>query len=519
MSTRDLLLVGTSILLLSCTAGEVDDQSRAHDEEESWAVTAWGDRFEIFAEMDPLELGKSSMSHTHVTNLGDFSPMEAGTVTAILRGDKGDDLEFPQPQILRSGIYNVEITPDRVGEFLLLFRVETPAGSEDVASARVSIGDGSSRLQATAESDAAAAAGLGDEPTSFLKEQQWKTSFSTEWVVEGIVHRSIRAPAKIRPRAGGEVLLTAPVPGLVRGDPWPHLGMEAKRGTKLFQITPWVDTDQSMADLEAEVEVLSSEHRKAQRRSSRLADLSDLGATSEREVDEAEAHVVAIEARLQAATLDLDMARAGRLGGSAVASRISIQAPFNGQVAEVHVTPGEAVPAGARLARLVSPKPIWIEVALRPDSVSEAKAATGLIVETRRGRGVERFDENEVRLISVSPSVDSLTGKVMAIFEVAADTDQLRIGSRAEAEILLPESNKGIVVPINALVDDSGITVVYLQLDGEGFVRRQVRVLHRQGDIAQISGLETGGRLVTDGGNAIRRAALVATDVGEGHVH
>lgn len=518
MKNRDLLSVGPLIFLLSCTAGEVAD-SDAHGEEQSWPVTAWGEHFEIFAEMNPLILGETSMAHTHVTILEDFSPIEDGSVTAILRGDDGSEQRFPQPQILRSGIYNVEITPNRVGELLLLFRVETPSASEEIASALVSIGEGSSSLVGSDQSVVAAAADSGAQATSFLKEQQWKTSFSTAWISEGSVQQSIRAPARIRPRAGGEVLLTAPVPGIVQGDSWPYLGMEAVRGTPLFQMIPWVDADQSMADLEAEVEVLSSELLKARRRRSRLADLSELGATSKREIDEAETQVVAINARLQAATLDLEMAKAGRLGKPVGGSQLSVQAPFASQVAEVYVTPGEAVPAGARLARLISPQPVWIEVAIRSESVKDVDASTGLIIETHRSAPIERFEGDHVRLVSVSPSVDSNTGKVTAIFEVTTDTHRLRIGSRVEAEILLPSSDSGIVVPITALVDDGGVTVVYLQVDGESFARRQVRVLHRQGDMAQIAGLETGGRLVTVGGSAIRRAALVATDVGEGHVH
>ena len=154
MNARDLLLMGPMLLLLSCTPGGVDDREHALDEEEGWPVTAWGKQFEIFAEMDPLVVGESSMSHTHVTILEDFSPMQEGTVTAILRDDRGGDLAFPQPEILRSGIYNVKITPVRAGEFQLLFRVETPAGAEEIASARVSIADGSSGLQGTPESDA-----------------------------------------------------------------------------------------------------------------------------------------------------------------------------------------------------------------------------------------------------------------------------------------------------------------------------------------------------------------------------
>ena len=149
----------------------------------------------------------------------------------------------------------------------------------------------------------------------------------------------------------------------------------------------------------------------------------------------------------------------------------------------------------------------------------EETCPVGLIVESRSSIEPRRFAEDQVRLVSVSPSVDPETGKVKAILEIEADADDLRIGSRAEAEILLGGRTVGVVVPISVLVDDGGIPVVYLQVDGEGFVRRRVTVLQRQGARAQVSGIAPGGRLVTMGGNAIRRAALVSSDVGEGHVH
>ena len=73
--------------------------------------------------------------------------------------------------------------------------------------------------------------------------------------------------------------------------------------------------------------------------------------------------------------------------------------------------------------------------------------------------------------------------------------------------------------PQTALVDDGGVTVVYLQIEGESFVRVEVTVLARQSSMALVEGIAPGARLVDRGGNAIRRATLVAQDVGEGHVH
>jgi len=75
------------------------------------------------------------------------------------------------------------------------------------------------------------------------------------------------------------------------------------------------------------------------------------------------------------------------------------------------------------------------------------------------------------------------------------------------------------VIPETALIDDSGVMVAYLQIEGESFVRTEVTVLARQSGKALVVGLPSGARLVEQGGNSIRRATLVAKDVGEGHVH
>ena len=61
--------------------------------------------------------------------------------------------------------------------------------------------------------------------------------------------------------------------------------------------------------------------------------------------------------------------------------------------------------------------------------------------------------------------------------------------------------------------------MVYLQLGGESFVCQQVDVLERQGDRLLVARLTPGQRLVSRGGETIRRASLMASGAGHGHVH
>ena len=87
------------------------------------------------------------------------------------------------------------------------------------------------------------------------------------------------------------------------------------------------------------------------------------------------------------------------------------------------------------------------------------------------------------------------------------------------ADVLLPDEREGIVLPATAVIDDGGVSVVYVQLDGESFVRQEVRVLATEGERVLVEGIAEWTRVVTLGGAAIRRAALLRSGPPEGHVH
>lgn len=502
--------------------GAGEGGEHAHEEEaEGWSVTAWSEHYELFAETGPLIAGQEAPSHAHFTYLPDFSALNEGSVTGLLRGADGREESFVAPQPLRAGIFNVVFKPSREGTYDLVFRVQNRKASEDIIAGRVRVGSAAfpGRLEQLPPGapDEEAAAG---EPVSFLKEQQWRTEFATEWTRQGTLKRSLRAPGRVLPAAGGEATLTAPVDGVVTAARWPHPGLEVGRGAPLFVLTPRVAADQSQAELRAEVTALEAELESAQARLARLRELLAVEATSRRDVEEAETRVKTLTARLSAARGDRAAASAIRGGGSGGPESFRIVAPIAGRVAEVAVSPGQFVAAGASLGRVVRTSPVWIELALQPDQAAALSAApAGLAV--RRWAGEEPFpiQGQDLRLISRAPEIDASAGTVPVILEVRQSADVLRLGSRIETEVLLPGDLSGVVIPASSLVDDSGIEVVYVQLGGESFERREVRVEARQGELALVRGVAPGERLVIRGSNAIRRSSLLGSGAVEGHVH
>lgn len=501
--TRDMAVLAAALAAVAsgCAGRGADTHGHSHDHE-PWAVTSWGQRYEIFAEAAPLAVGEVSKSHTHVTILDGFAPLTEGVVSAMLVDSSGRTATFTQPKALRAGIFSIEIEPKVAGTFDLVFRVESKAGSEDIPSGRVRVGShdrpGGLVQPPAPPAGATAAAAGGGEAIGFLKEQQWRIPFATEWARSGSLNPSVSGPARIRPAAGGEALLTAPLDGVVVPSRGLYVGLAVARGGTVVALRPRAPSGRSFAEIE-------SQSKLATDRLERLESLFAAEAVSRAELDRARAEAATLRAELDAV--------------SGTGRAVPVTAPFAGRIAEIMVTPGEAVHAGASLARLVQTDPLWVEVGLRPEVAGTLGAApAGLVIEGGPGESPRPFAAKAVRLVSRAPEVDRATGLVQAILEVRG-AEGLRVGTAVHAHVLLPGRRAGIVVPAEAIVDDAGVPVVYVQLEGESFVRREVRIAGRQGARALVEGVGPADRVVTRGAAAIRRAAQMSSGAVEGHVH
>ena len=291
--------------------------------------------------------GQTAEAHTHVTRLADFTPVVDGRVEIVLVDASGEQV-FGADQVLRPGIFDIEVTPRQAGDADVLFRIHDAEGTEEIRGGRVRVGTADAP-GGLLDASSPPAGSDGGEPISFLKEQQWQSSFATAWVEEGRLAESVAGLATFRPPAGGESTVTAQVDGVVQppgaSTAWPFVGRYVERDSPLFRVVPLVASERSLATLEAELETLATELESALARRSRLEELLALEATSGRELEEARVRVLILEARHRAAERDLESARSSREGGADGAG-ISLRAPFSGRIAAVNTTPGATVAAG-----------------------------------------------------------------------------------------------------------------------------------------------------------------------------
>jgi RND family efflux transporter MFP subunit len=515
---RRTAIVFAILAVGGCRPDPADNgHGHSHAGGESWAVTAWGETYEVFPETDALAVGHEAESHVHVTVLDGFAPLREGRVSILLTELGGETLTFEADTPVRDGIYAIAIRPAREGEHTLAFRIEAPAGNETIEGGTVRVGspaDPGGLVSPPLEIPS-----ITGEPVEFLKEQQWHTTFATQPVDRGRIRASVQGPARVRPAANGEVLLTAPFNAVLAREPWPWSGRAVRAGEAVLQLIPRAGAERSLAVLEAEVRTLEAQARLATERVERLEGLLEAEATSRAERDRGRAEAGAFEARLTAARADLDNARAARTGARSE-SALGVSAPWAARVAEVLVTPGEAVAAGTPLVRLVKPHPVWLEVALRPEDAARLTSADPAIHLRCPGSPEPvSLDPDEVRLVARAPEIDPRTATRSVLLELQRDADELPFGTSAQAELVLDETLEGLVIPDTSLVDDGGQTVVYVQLEGESFARREVDVLAREGRLVLVDGLSEGERLVSEGGAAIRRTTLLGSGAAPDHVH
>jgi multidrug efflux pump subunit AcrA (membrane-fusion protein) len=124
------------------------------------------------------------------------------------------------------------------------------------------------------------------------------------------------------------------------------------------------------------------------------------------------------------------------------------------------------------------------------------------------------------RLVDVGAMVDPDTRTVPIRYEVPNKDGTLRVGMFAD---LLVETNRkqtALAVPKDAVVDEGGEVVVYVQRGGETFERRRVQVGIRDANQVEIrSGLAAGDRVATKGAYTVRLSTMSSAIPAHGHAH
>ncbi len=124
------------------------------------------------------------------------------------------------------------------------------------------------------------------------------------------------------------------------------------------------------------------------------------------------------------------------------------------------------------------------------------------------------------KLIAVGGAVDAQTRSVPVILEFTQPDERLRLGMAVKAQLFAGAPREVVAVPASAVLDENGISTVFVMTGGESFERRPVRVGARDGDWIEVTeGLEPGQRVVSRGAYLVKLASTNTGQIGHGHAH
>jgi hypothetical protein len=106
------------------------------------------------------------------------------------------------------------------------------------------------------------------------------------------------------------------------------------------------------------------------------------------------------------------------------------------------------------------------------------------------------------------------------LYEVSNPDGTFKVGATARVSVRTGVRAEGAIIPTSAVLDEDGRPVVYVQVEGERFEKRQVTIAGVEGPRTVISaGVRPGDRIVTGAAYQVRLASLSTSVPTHGHEH
>ena len=176
-------------------------------------------------------------------------------------------------------------------------------------------------------------------------------------------------------------------------------------------------------------------------------------------------------------------------------SRFSLAAPISGIVVERNATLGATVGSDANLFKIIDLSSVWIDANVFEKDLERVKIGQQVKVT------VPAFPESTFsgRVILVSSVVDPDTRTVKVRTEVPNGDGRLKPDMFANVEIVTAAHRTAITIPLSAVLDDGGKSVVFVA-DGKEYKKKEVTLGLKSDDRVEITdGLISGDKVVVKG--------------------
>ena len=511
----------------SLTIAACSPRAHQHDdladpaEVPSRALTKWSVH-EFFVEHDLAVVDIPAGFAVHVTDLRDGAPRTDGLLTLAFKSGE-ENFEVPIKEPARPGIYLAEVSFPSAGEW------EWSVGIDYEL-----VGFPSIQVFASLE-ERANGVTLGAEDTAgitMLKEQQWPVRMRVEAASLRELSSSIPATARVIACRTHTARIPAPLAGKLLPPATAQriaIGQTVSAGETLgilrtpllsAELADWesalAQAKHNKSAAEADLTTARAGLDRTEKSTNRIHDLHAKQAKSDRELEEANYLLASARGAIKAAESSLKawdqaLRELSSDHNGARHLELELRAPISGKILFAPAASGEWLNQGELLFEIQDLSQLHVAVRVpEADLPLLGDYPQAHLHHPSTNEQIE-LPGAEGKLLLAAPTVHPVTHSAEVLYEIP-NPGWLRPGMTLAAHLATGQTHESLAVPISAVVDDTGIDVVFVQIAGESFVRRTVRLGIRDGDRVEIlEGLAVGERVVIDGAYIVHLVSLAGT--------
>lgn len=521
----------------------------AHEDEHGHGLpmvqnTIWSEPLELLASHHAAVADQAIALDIYLTDTTTGEPLTGAnvTVTTESAGRRRQATATTGPS---DGTARLQLPAHTAGEYSVRLRLEHPSLADNPVRFELP----KMTVYATAHEASEAAASQAGE-ISFAKDRQWRIGLQTEILQPQEIVEELIVPGKVVIQHGLEAKVPPPVAGIIVppvSGRFPQVGDRVSQGQVLAIIEPTVlgagavellvnrvqlealDAELAAKQLDAETQLSSAQLslQLAQQTYDRISSLAEQGITEGKRLLEARNDLEAAEVRLGGLSqlLETYQQTRQRITGylraqtntSVTSSErgdlaVELHSPLSGTIVEAYATQGEFVDQAHPLFRVLNLDVVLIEAQLSEYDL--AKINENAVARYRLHAypdEIVSIDGPEEGLEFMANIMDEQSRTIPIRYRVRNSAGRLRVGMFADVLLPVGKPREGFLIPEEAVIDDAGQPVVYVQVGGDSFVAQPVQLGARIGrNLEILAGLEPGARIVTAGGYAIRLASLTA---------
>jgi len=496
-----LLLIAILIPAFNnCTTNhkESDKGKHAHDDM-GQSFTKFSSHFELFAEISPLIKNESSEVIAHFTILDNYKPVIDARLTSILKiGDQSSEIKINKPT--RPGIFIFTIKAEKSGTGYLHLIIDNKAYT-DTFSLKLNV----SRTHDDLHDHMIDQPAHEGEGIVFLKEQAWKTDFAVYKAVYLNYSETIPAYGELIETSGSEYLVTAKHSGIVFFATDKLVpGMQLNKSDDIIIIS---SANILHDNFEVTYEKTKLDLEKARQNYERSKSMYQEQIISQQEYLTAMNEYEKIQKDFELFSDHF------KPGGH------HIHIGKKGFLKEIYVKEGQFVDIGQPLLRISNNQRMMLKAEIPLKYKSSIGTDISANFKVSGVKNIFRLSNLNGQLISVGQSLNEGSSLLPVFFEFDNPGD-LFPGSFVEVFITNPSDEKKLVVPSEALIENQGIYYLIIQIIGELYEKREVKVGGNDGYMAEIlSGLNAGEYIVSKGAYRVYLSSMSSELPEHAHVH